>query len=225
MLSGALVKLPEDLEINKLDGVVWRREERGQTLKSIIQFQGQPIKTRDITAQLAIAIHEKIVKRPILEEVDGKFSLSQIDVIEPSWANIYIVPGFVVVDSKDSRPFVRDIINKGLRLSPRAHDVFLNVAKMAQDHEGQWIRSFSDRRGRVDKGTVFGEGVEQDAVFGPELGRARSRTVGWITNFFGSPVKVRVSEGGSVTVWAWPPIELFLKFIKMEILPYMISLF
>jgi len=42
-------------------------EERGQKLKSVIQFQGQTIRGTDFTAEAALAIHESVKKQPILE--------------------------------------------------------------------------------------------------------------------------------------------------------------
>jgi hypothetical protein len=178
----------------------------------------------DSYGQSALAIHQSPGREPIIDDSTGKYRISYLDTVDTVWANIYVVPRFVVVDSLENRAFVRDIINRGLKLANPAHDVVLNTHQMAIDHEGQWVRSFSERRGRVDRGTVFGEGVEQDAVFGPELGRSKSKTVGWITSFFGSPVKVKVSPRGAVSIWSWPPIDLFLRFLEKEILPYIISL-
>jgi hypothetical protein len=66
--------------------------------------------------------------------------------------------------------------------------------------------------------------VERDPVFGPELDRSMKKSVGWVTNYFGPPTKVKVSPLGSVTLWANPTEGLFLKFLRMEILPYIIAL-
>lgn len=220
MLSGALIKLPDDLEIERLDGINWEREEYGLSLRSLIQFQ----EPGDTTAQAALAIHQYVGREAtLLEEEDGRFSILHHDTVMTIWAYIYVVRGFVVADRLENRVFVQQIINKGLNLSDGAHGVYLDTARMARDHADQWVRGFSDRLGRVDRGTVFGEGVERDSVFGPELGRSTSKSVGWTTNFFGAPSKVRVSPRGSVTVWANPPIKHFLRFLRMEILPYIIS--
>jgi len=224
MLSGALISLPEEFNIDKLDRVKWERRERGQLVKSVIQFQGRPIRIDDFVAKQAIVLHETPKKQPIIEEdQEGNYKIGYMDTIEATWANIYVTQGLVVVDSLTNRKFVRNIINKGLG-TVIAYNITLNTAKIARDHPDHWVRGFSNRPGRVDRGVLYGSGVERDSVFGPELARASSRAVGWITNFFGPPVKVLASPRGAVTVWAWPPVELFLKFIKVEILPYAISL-
>jgi len=63
-------------------------EERGQKLKSVIQFQGQTIRGTDFTAEAALAIHESVKKQPILEEIEGKYRIGYIDSVDVEWANI-----------------------------------------------------------------------------------------------------------------------------------------
>lgn len=230
MLSGALIKIPEDFDIQRLSGTNWSRASGDLTLQSVIQFNERTI-TMDtrIRAQIALAIHQYVKIEPsLIQETDGRYTIIDHDVIKTTWSNIYVVQGFVVVDRLENRSFVIQIINKGLangsNLGIAAHDIYLDTARMVANHPDQWIRGFSDRMGRVDRGTVFGEGVERDSVFGPELARASKKSVGWITNFFGSPNKVKVSPSGSVILWANPPIDGFLRFLRMEILPYIIAL-
>ena len=224
MLSGALVKLPDGINIERFNDLKWERRERDQTLRSIIQFQQMIPRSADPNIKWMLVIHESLSKEPIVSENNGIYSISYVDSTMPTWAYAYVVPDFIIVDRLQNRDFVNEIINKGLKLTNPVHNVELNTHKMTIDYKGQWIRGFADRRGRVDRGTVFGEDVEQDAVFAPELEKSTSRSVGWKTNFFGSPLKVRVSPRGAVTVWGFPPIELFLSFIRKEILPYVVSL-
>jgi hypothetical protein len=224
MLSGALIKLPADIVIDRFNGLKWEREERGQALRSIIQFQQMIPRSADPNIRQMLVIHESLGKEPIVNENNGIYSISYVDSTMPSWAYAHAVPDFIIVDRLENRDFVMEIINKGLRLTNPVHSVELDTHKMTIDYKGQWIRGFADRRGRVDRGTVFGEDVEKDAIFAPELAKSTSRSVGWKTNFFGSPIKVRVSPRGAITVWGFPPIELFLSFIRKEILQYVVSL-
>lgn len=229
MLSGALIKLPENFEIQRLNGVNWSRASGELTLQSVIQFREPQTEGRGGRVQAALAINQDIVIEPTLvEDEDGTYSILHHDTVKTTWANIHIVQGYVVVDRLENRSFVRQIINGGLNrgvaLGIAAHDVYLNTAAMVANHPDQWIRGFSDRMGRVNRGTVFGEGVERDAVFGPELDRSTKKSVGWITNFFGSPTKVKVSPLGSIIVWSNPPMDAFMRFLRIEILPYIIAL-
>jgi hypothetical protein len=224
MLSGAIIRLPDGFDIERLNGLRWDREEQGQTLKSIIQFKEMIPRSADPHIKWMLVIHETLGKTPVVDENNGVYSISYMDTTMPSWAYAYAVPDFIIVDKLENRDFVREIINKGLRLTDPVRTIILNTRQMSIDYHGQWIRGFADRRGRVQRGTVFGESVEQDDVFAPELERSTSKSVGWITNVFGEPVKVRVSPRGAVSVWGWPPIGSFLNFIRNEVLPYIISL-
>lgn len=220
MLSGALLKLPLDLEVRRLDRLMWEREKNGRTLRSVIQFEGAPFIISDLTVHPALAIHERLVMQPVLAENDGRYSIGYQENVAPSWATCHFTSGWGVVDKLVHRSFVEDIINHGLRLPVPVHGVAIDTARISVDHRDQWIRAFSERQGRVDRGTVYGDGVEQDSVFGPELGRANCKSVGWTTDFFGDPVKVRVSPKGSIIVWAEVPQEVFFRFIQVEVVPY-----
>ena len=225
MLSGALLRIPDDLEIERLNGDTWKREENNETLTSVIQFQERPIFVdSDTTVETALAIHQEITIEPTLVRENGRYEIVYNDTVKTKWAHIYVCPGHVVVDRLGNRGFVGQIFNRGtVNLSARAYNVYLDTARIARDHANQWVRGFSERRGRVDRGTVYGEGVEQDSVFGPELDRSEKKSIGWATNFFGTPVKVRVSPSGSIVVLANPPEGLFLRFLKMQIFPYIIA--
>ena len=225
MLAGALIKLPENINVADLNGLVWAREENGIQVRSVIQFQEYSQMGENLRAQAALVIHQQIGTEKFLDNSDGRYFVNSRDTIMTSWADIHAVMGLIIVDSVSSRTFVREIINKGLNLaSNAAHEVYLDTEKMARDHPDQWTRAFSDRIGRVDRGTVYGDSVELDSVFGPEFGRSRSQSVGWYTNFFGAPTKVRVSPRGSIVVWSWPSLDRFVAFIQKEVMPYMISL-
>lgn len=224
MISGALMQIPENFDIEILDEVRWERIERGLPIRSVIQLQGQFLVENGVAAREGLAIHQEIKRVPELHVEGGRYSITYVDNIQTNFSVIYALPGLIVTDKLKNREFVRDTINKGLREANLAQYVLLDTSQMAMDHRDQWIRGFADRRGRVDRGTVYGYGVEQDSVFGPELRKSSSKSVGWTTGFFGSLDKLRVSPRGSVTLWANPPIELFLRFLRYEILPYVIAL-
>ena len=224
MLSGALIGIPENFTVEQLDGLLWEREESGFELRSVIQLERHLLVERGVAAREALAIHQGIGTMPELEVREGRYTITFASYVRTISSHIYVLPTLVVADNLTSRGFVREIINKGLRQANLAYNLTLDTARMAKDHRNHWIRRFTDRRGRVSKGALYGDGVEQDSVFGPELNRSRTRAVGWFTNFFGSLDKVKVSPKGSVTLWANPPVELFLRFLRYEILPYVVAL-
>ncbi len=222
MRSGAILVIPEDFSTLSIDGLLWEREEEGFDLKSLIQFERHFDFETGIRADEAIAIHQEIRSMPALREIAGRYTVQSDYNVITNFAFIHILSGFIVVDKLLSRKFVSQIINHGLGRRNFAEHVTLDTQRIANDHRDQWVRRFKDRTGRVNKGSLYGDGVERDSVFGPELIRSTTGSIGWFTNHFGSNDKVMVSPKGSVTVWANPPIHMFLKFIRDEILPYLI---
>lgn len=222
MLHGSLIRLPDGLDVTSLNGLVWARRQNDTNLRSILQFEGVPFPVAGRTAHQATVIHEHIVQQPVMTENGGRFTITYADAVVPSWANCFIMPGIAIVSKLSHRPFVVDIVNHGAnpRLVIPAKEIAINTARMSADHRDQWIRAFHDRAGRIDKGTVYGDGVEQDPVFGQELEHSNCGSLGWITDAFGDPVKVRISPKGSITVFADMPTDVFLRFILNEILPY-----
>lgn len=221
MRSGAIIVIPVDFSTIKLNGLLWEREEEGFNLKSLIQFERHFELETGILANEAIAIHQEIKSLPALQEVAGRYSISSEYKVITNFARLHILPGLVIVDTLGKRKFVGEIINRGLQRN-FAYEIMLDTKRIAADHRNQWGRDFSDRVGRVRKGKLYGDGVEQDPIFGPELNKSTTGRVGWYTTFFGSHDKVIVSPKGSVQVWAQPPIELFLKFLRTIIIPYKI---
>lgn len=220
MRSGAIMVIPADFGTLGLDGLLWDREEEGFNLKSLIQFERHFDLETGIRADEAMAFHQEIKSSPDLQEEAGKYSISSEYEVITTFASLHILPGLVIVDTLGHRKFVRQIINQGLGQINFAHEITLDTPRIAIDHRDQWGRGFTGRVGRVQKGKLYGDSVEQDPIFGPEFDRSKTESVGWYTTFFGSHNKVMVSPKGSVQVWANPPIELFLKFLRMIILPY-----
>jgi len=223
VLSGALIHTPEGFDCNLLEGCSWEREESGFPLRSVIQLQRHVFVERGVDARQALVIHQDLRKVPDIEEIEGRYRVRFVDSVETSYSYINILPRLIVTDNLHSRGFVKQTINKGMNNPDLASEIRLDTSQMAIDHRDHWTRKFADRVGRVNKGTLYGDGVEQDTIFGPELVRSTTDSVGWYTNYFGSLDKVKVSPKGSVTLFANPPYELFLRFLRHEIFPYIIA--
>lgn len=231
MLAGALIYLPESIGIEALDGCKWEREENGIKLTSVIQFK-ENIGDEKLDAYTGTAFHQSLRLEATLKEDQGKFKIVYSFIPNTISADVIVVSGrlpsgradpFIIVDNLDNRYFVTEIVKNGLQLEPETvNQVRLNTNRLAKVHSEQWLRSFTGREGKVDSGMVFGEDIEQDDVFGPELERSSSESVGWVTNFFGPPTKVRVSPRGSVTIMAWPTQSQLAKFIMKEIVPFIV---
>jgi hypothetical protein len=231
VISGALIYLPESISIDALRGLKWERTESDIQVTSVIEFK-ERIVDEGLEAWTGIAYHQYAASEASLVEEGGHYKVEFHNVPKTLSADIIVASArlpsgmsdpFIIVDNLDNRYFVTEIVKKGLDLPPNTvNEVRLNTSRLAGLHTEQWVRGFTDRAGRVDRGVVFGEGIEQDDVFGPEFERSTSQLVGWTTTFFGPPTKVRVSPRGSVLVWSWPSADQFLRFIVREIIPHVV---
>lgn len=202
----------------------WERVEDGIPLKSVLQPKDN-IRIKGGIAQEILAIHEYVSKKPTLVEKDGQYSVVHQDKKEVSYATSYLSKGFLMTDTLATRTFVRQLIDRSLEPhGDFAWNVSLDVKEARKDHPANWMTGFRGRKGNVDHGTLFGKDVGKDIVFGKELEKTQSPTVGWETNFFGTPMNVQVTERGSVKVWAFPPVQLVIEFIQQEIMRYAVHL-
>lgn len=224
MIYGTLINIPETISINRLIRSKWEREEKAYQLRSVIQMEPESRQIDERSGVSTLAIHQYLDKRNELRQADnGDYYLYSEEEISLKWAKVIVTPTFAIVDKLHNINFVHDIIKNSHKLPKSTMpQVYIDTKKLANDNPEQWIRGFSERDGHIDRGIVYGNGVEKDLVFGNELTRSKNKSVGWTTKFFGSPTKVKVTKGGSVNVLSDPSIESFLKFIKERILPYLI---
>jgi hypothetical protein len=211
---------------DKLDRLLWNRSEGHFKLRSVIQYNQNSLSVGGRTIKTALAIHEHVESHfRVNEEDDGTYSLVPEKRKATNWAHLHITPSYIVVDKKNSRAFVRDIISKGLKLPVNTPSFLaLDTKKIAGDHKNHWTRAFAERIGRVNEGVVYGDAVEQDAEIGPVLASAKVNTVGITTNYFGNPLKVRVSSNGVITLLGKNTYEEFIDYLESEIMSYMMKI-
>jgi hypothetical protein len=98
------------------------------------------------TAKTAFVYHQHMGLNEQVVQKDGIYALEAETVLKTNWSNIIITNEFIVVDKKENKPFVRDIITKGLRLERNTLSYLsLNTLAIADDHKNQWLRCFDGR--------------------------------------------------------------------------------
>ncbi|MGI0045843.1 MAG: hypothetical protein ACREBB_01455 [Nitrosotalea sp.] len=226
MTSGSIIMIPSSVDVNSLDDLTWKRQQGSFTLKSRIQFGSREFTINGHKASEALVIHEYIGIRDELNEIGSEeFSLEPEEAIIRKGAKIWVTPKYLVVDRQEYKPFVKQIINKGLGLAENTvYYLLLDTQRMGKQYPDHWARCFSDREGRVDRGTVYGTKINKDTVFARELNDATAKSIGVSTNYFGNPANIRVSASGAITIYKDVEPNIFLKFIESQVLPYQIKL-
>jgi hypothetical protein len=226
MPSGSILITSENLSDRIQDGLEWKRDSGNFPLVSVIQYMVEKFKLgRNRIAKKAMVIHQHVGTRHELKRNEnGRYSILSEEAVITRWSNIIITPNYIVVDKKGNKVFVKEVITNALGLIDSINYLQLDTHKMSQDTKDHWTHHFDGRSGRVQTGTFFGDGIEQDPVFGKELKKSNTKAVGLVTRFFGNPAKVRISSEGGVTAYGNLEEEQFLKYIEAEILPYRIQL-
>lgn len=226
MTSGSIIMIPSSVNVDDLEDLVWEREAQGFSLKSKIQFGSNEFLIKGKTVREALIIDEHVgLKEELNVHGNDEFALESEESIIKRAAKVWITPKYIVVDRQDNKSFVKRVINKGLKLDENTvYYLRLDTKKMASDYPDHWTQCFSDRDGRVNRGTVYGTKINHDPIFGQELSDATAKSIGVITQYFGSPVNIRISAEGSVNIQKNIEPEILIKFIESQILPYQIKL-
>lgn len=227
MVSGSIILKNSNIDNDSLKSLKWEREEDERIVKDVIQINDSKFKfgTNDY-ASSALGIHEYVGLNEQLVESDGIYSVESSKIVKVKWARLLLTDTFVVVDKKSNRPFVREIITNGLGLGKtELTDLVLNTKQISDSKNNQWIRCFENRRGKVNRGRIYGDGIEKDPTFKPILEKSNTNATGYPTKFFGEETKVKITPDGSVTIYDDVGHSDFLKFIQKEVLPYKISRF
>ena len=226
MTSASIIMIPNSIDVGSLEDLSWERDEANFSLKSLMQFGSKEFSVKGKTVHEALLVHEYVGLREELNEL-GKsgFTVDSDEAIIRKAAKIWITPKYIVVDRQENKPFVKKVINKGLNLAENTvYYLQLDTKKMAKDYPDHWARCFSDRDGRIDRGTVYGTKINHDSMFGKELSDATAKSIGVTTRYFGAPVNIRISSSGTVTIYKDIEPEHLIKFIESQILPYQIKL-
>ncbi len=173
------------------------------------------------TAREAIAVHEYMSTEKRLQNDDGQLTITREPHQTRAIIQMFITPRLILVDNRDNRVSLRQIIANGLGVRyDELPFTRIDLPRMSRDYPEQWVRQFIDREGRIQRGSVYGDDVMRDAVFGNDLRRTPAKSIGSITRFFGAETPFRVTRDGVVLVLANPSVTDFLRFIESEILPY-----
>lgn len=200
-----------------------KREKKDLNLKTIFQVGNNIRDSTSVLSKEVLVAHDGIVSENYIRpDTNGTLIQAKRDVVKTLYSRVYVCPSFAVVDKKENVHFVRDALRRALDIQKDTiYPAYLDMKRIVDDHPEQWVRGFTDRKGHVQRGTVYGAGVEKDVVYGDDFDRSRSKSVGWETDFFGPPVKIRVSQspvGGTVMVFTEPSAADLLQFIETEIL-------
>lgn len=213
----------ENLE-DKIKRFQYSREENGKQLKSKIQYK-ETILTESETIYNGQVFDEYFTtRRELTLDNEGNYKVEvKEDVKDIRYGYFWVTNNSIAVaDSSRSREFVFRVISRAIGNSnDYVHAVNLDVEKIAEDYRNSWLGSIKDREGNWQSGVLYGNILEEDGVIGQEYSRCHKNQVGITTDFFGAPVKVRITSHGTVMILGnISGIGEYIRFIKTELMAY-----
>jgi hypothetical protein len=211
----------------KLADFHYSREEEGFKLRSIVQLS--PIKKKfseKIEILSGIVADEYIKKtRRIIEDEKGKWKVIETDpFVDTMWTEFWLTTeSMIFVERMGARSFAFRVVSQALTSrDDYIRPVQMDIYKIAADHPGHWLGSITERDGHMQNATLFGDNLEADDVIGSEYQKSKKKQVGFITEYFGAPVKIRVTESGTIMVLTnlHDQIERYIQYVSQDLLSY-----
>lgn len=172
-------------------------------------------------------VDEYVVKNAhhIEQDAEGNWIVKETEpFVDTRWAEFWLTTeSIILVERKDAREFVFRVVSQALTASDNhMHPVLMDIERIANEHPGHWLGSIVDREGNMQNATMFGTDIEDDNVIGDEYVRCHKNQVGFITDYFGAPVKVRVTADGTIVVMRnlSNNIGAYIQYIKQNLLRY-----
>ena len=211
----------------KLTDFHYSRKEEGFELRSIIQLS--PIKKKfseEIEILSGIVADEYVrTTRRIVEDEEGKWKVIETDaLVDTMWTGFWLTTeSMIFVERMGARSFAFRVVSQALTgADDYIHSVQMDIHKIADDHPGHWLGSITDREGHMQNATLYGDDLEDDDVIGSEYKRSKKKQVGFVTEYFGAPVKIRVTESGTIMALTnlHDQIERYIQYISRDLLGY-----
>jgi hypothetical protein len=181
----------------------------------------------DKTEVISGLVLDEYVNTTPMVVIDGNEKIKIVKskpFIDKRWATFWLTTkSIILVDNRNSRKFVFRTISRALVNKDKYIDyVHVNIEKIAEDHRGHWLGQIKDRKGHMQNATLHGDHLEDDDVIGSEYVRSHKNQVGFETDYFGTPTRVKVTRGGTVMVLTDlnNRMEEYIQYIKENLLSY-----
>lgn len=210
----------------KLDNHSYEHDLEGNLVQALIQLQPSNNHVDDTSVISGIAIDYKMLPVTSLMEEGGRFYPNTTHEPKQVWADFQIIGNELIMTSTMAgREIALPILSHAIGGTTN-HIIELNfdLEKIFKDYSGHWLGSIYDRDGHMQRGTFYGESIEKDDVIGKCWKGNKKLVVGFLTDYFGNgSTKVKVTRDGSVFVYGDISAKDYLRFVLVELKPYMID--
>lgn len=148
----------------------------------------------NVIARTGVAARQEVEERDDVQLQNGDIDIGQTQEIEWVWTNYWVVPDEIIVVGNAEGKFAFELI--GEALGTGIDRVTFNLSEIIEDYPGQWMGSFEDRADNVQRGTLYGDRIEDDAAMGRAFLESSKPQIGPWINYGDEDLKVRIGRDG-----------------------------
>jgi len=197
------------------------------TLRSMIQLSPIERKLSDGTKVLQGTVFDEYVRkvRRVEERPNGELKVVETEpFVDTKWGGFYLTTeSIIIAESSSTKDFTFKVVSRAMNgTDDHVQSVIMDIEEIAKDHHPHWLGSVKEREGHWQSGTLFGDDIESDDVVGDEYKKNQKGQIGIITEFFGAPMKVRITREGTIMVLGNlnKQIDRYIEYIRSELLGY-----
>src|SRR5437867_6699731 len=177
-------------------------------LKSVIHLDSPQVELSGKSRLLSGIVHSEYIYSPqkLAEDKHGVYQLvdgePQVDVTYGKfWLTTKAVVNIVVAERAKTREFTFNVLSQAIaKNNNHCQPITMDVNRIARDYDKHWISGMHERHGMLQAGRFYGDSLEREPLLRSEYKGWNKNQVGFVTDYFGSPTKVRVTNGGTVMV-------------------------
>jgi hypothetical protein len=199
-------------------------------LKSVVHLDTPQLELSGKSKLLSGIVHYEYVFTPrkLEEDDEGRYQLVEgeplVDVrYGRFWLTTKSVVNIVVAEKMDTREFTFKVLSQAMaKNNNHCLAMHMDVNAIAKDYGKHWISGLVGRHGNLQSGTFYGDTLEREPLLRAEYGGWNKNQVGFTTDHFGPPTKVKVTREGTVTVYRGLDQNMgdYIRFVQSELLGY-----
>jgi len=199
-------------------------------LKSVIHLDTPEANIGSKSRLLSGVVHYEHLYTPqkLEEDRNGRYELVNSDpIVDVKYGRFWLptksLVSIVVAEKSSTRDFTFKVLSQAMsKKNNYCQGMKMDVNTIAKDYQRHWISGLGGRRGMLQAGTLYGDTLEREPLLRSEYRGWNKSQVGFSTDFFGPPTKVKVTKDGIVVVYRdlSDRMDLFIRFIQNDLLEY-----
>jgi hypothetical protein len=205
----------------ELEELGYSVEENGEELDRYLTVSQDIVDLENnVIARKGIAAKQELEERDDVQLQNGNLQIGSTPEVSWTWTPYWVVPSEIVVVGNSKGEFAFELVSRAI--NAEVEKVTFNLGDIIEDYPGQWMGSFEDRPDNVQRGTLYGDRIEDDTDMGSAFMQSSKPQIGPWIDYQGKSLKVRIGRTGWAQVVSPGTYsqENYLKLVRNILLNY-----